>query len=152
MKRLLEFLRNLNKFKKYSFKDKLLIIKAFFITGIMRIVLILVPFKILKKYIGKYNEESSLDPNRINRDTIEKIGWAVTKISRHTPWDSKCFVQALTVQRLLCDKGIESTLYLGVGKSSKKGILDAHAWIRSGDVYVTGGNGEKFSIVARFKK
>ena len=152
MRILLQFLKKVKKFRTYLFQDKLLILKAFFITGIMRIVLILVPFKVLKKHIGKYDEESEHNIDNINTTKIEKIGWVVTKISRYTPWKSKCLVQALTAQRLLCDKGLESTLYLGVSRSVNKGILDAHAWIRCGNIYVTGGNGEKFSIVARFKK
>lgn len=152
MRRLLQFIRKVKKFRTYAFQDKLLILEAFFITGIMRIELILVPFKLLKKHIGKYDEESSFNIDSINSDRIEKIGWAVAKISMHTPWESKCFVQALTAQRLLCNKGIESTLYLGVSRSLNKGIIDAHAWIRCGNMYVTGGNGEKFSVVAKFKK
>lgn len=152
MIRVSQLLRKTKKFRTYLFKDKLLILKAFFITGIMRMVLILVPFKMLKKYIGKYDEESSFNIDSINSDRVEKISWVVTKISRHTPWDSKCFVQALTAQRLLGDSGFESTLYLGVSKSLNGGVLDAHAWIRCGNLYVTGGNGENFSIVAKFKK
>jgi len=150
--RALQFLRKVKKFKTYLLQHKLLILKAFFVTGVMRILLIVVPFKILKKYIGKYDEESSFNIDSINIDIIEKISWAVTKLSIYTPWDSKCFVQALTAQRLLYDKGLESTLYFGVSKSLDKGILEAHAWIRCGNIYVTGGNGEKFCIVAKFKK
>jgi len=152
MSMLLQFLRKVKNFRTFLIRDKLLILKAFFITGIMRIMLILVPFKVLKRYIGKYNEESPFNIDSINRDRIKKIGWAVTKISIYTPWESKCLVQALTAQRLLSDNGFESTLYLGVRKSSNKGMLDAHAWTRCGSIYVTGGNGEKFSIVAKFKK
>lgn len=152
MKRLMRFLKKLNKFRTYKLDDKLLIIKAFFITGIMRIILILVPFKTLKKYIGQYNEESQFELNNIGRNKIEKIGWAVTKISKYTPWKSQCFVQALTAQKLLYEKGFRSTLYFGVSKSYNKGKLEAHAWIRCGNIYVTGGNGEMFSVVAKFTK
>lgn len=152
MRRLLQFFRRLKKFRIFQFQDKLLILKAFFITGIMRILLILVPFNILKKYMGKYNEESSYNIDDRNSDRIEKIGWVVTKISRYTPWDSKCLVQALTAQTLLRNSGFESTLYLGVRKSSNKSIIDAHAWTRCENIYVTGGNGEKYFIVAKFKK
>lgn len=152
MLKLLRVLIQVNKFRRYLFQDKLLILKAFFITGIMRFILIVIPFRRLKKYLGKYNEESDIDINCKHKYIIEKISWAVTKISRYTPWNSRCFVQALTAQRLLYEQGLESTLYLGVCKSENDGKIDAHAWIRCGNMYVTGGNGDKFYIVAKFKK
>lgn len=152
MVKLLLFLKTVKKFRTYSFRDKLLILKAFFITGIMRIALILVSFRMLKKYIGTYNEESSFNIHNKNPNRVKKISWVIEKTSKYTPWDSKCLVQALTAQKLLYDEGFESTLYLGVSKSLNKDTLDAHAWIRCGNIYVTGGNGDKFSVLAKFKK
>ena len=152
MRALFGVLIKIEKFRTYSFQDKLLILKAFFITGIMRIIIILIPFKLLKKYMGEYNEESSFYSYRENNNRIEKICWAVTKISKYTPWKSKCLVQALTAEKLLYDEGFESTLYLGVNKNLKTGVIEAHAWLRCGEVYVTGGNGNEFFIVAKFKK
>lgn len=48
-------------------------------------------------------------------------------------------------------KKIKTTLYLGC-KPDENGKIDAHAWLRCGEVYVTGGNGEGYAVVAYFLK
>ena len=74
----------------------------------------------------------------------------VNRVCEHTPWESKCLVRALTARKLLNEKGIPSTLYLGVGKD-ENGAMVAHAWIRTGSYYVTGGDGKDYATVATFK-
>jgi hypothetical protein len=51
----------------------------------------------------------------------------------------------------MSEKGIGSTMYLGC--KEEKGKMLAHAWIRCGAMYVTGGNGaaDGFAIVEKFK-
>lgn len=58
-------------------------------------------------------------------------------------------VRAMTARKILLKKGINSTLYLGVGKEDGKMV--AHAWLRCGQLYVTGGNGTGYAMVAKFK-
>ena len=77
------------------------------------------------------------------------ISWVVTLISSKTPWESKCLVQALTAQRMLKSKGISTTIYLGVRKEGNE--MKAHAWLRCGEYYVTGGAiREQYTVVAKF--
>ncbi len=74
----------------------------------------------------------------------------VLLVCKHTPWESKCLVQALLVQHFLQRKGIATTLYLGVNKD-KQDYLMAHAWIRCGEMIVTGQNEkDHFIEVAKF--
>ena len=77
-----------------------------------------------------------------------KIRRIVTTISRYTPWESLCLVQALTVQRMLKKRNISTTIYLGVNKNNNE--MKAHAWIRCGRMYITGGNGSGYATVAKF--
>ena len=80
----------------------------------------------------------------------ERIGSIVSKASKYTFWKSLCLVQALTAQKLLGDKNIPTTIYLGVLKDKKNNII-AHAWTRCGKYFVTGGeNNEMFTVVAKF--
>ena len=72
------------------------------------------------------------------------------KVCDKTPWESKCLVRALAAQRLLCRRGLSSTLYLGCGM--EEGKMVAHAWLRFGEMYVTGGDGGGYTTVARFCK
>ena len=46
--------------------------------------------------------------------------------------------------------GLSSTLYLGCGM--EEGKMVAHAWLRFGEMYVTGGDGGGYTTVARFCK
>ena len=46
-------------------------------------------------------------------------------------------------------RGVNTTLYLGVGKED--GNMVAHAWLRCGQLYVTGGNGNGYAMVAKFR-
>lgn len=92
-------------------------------------------------------EEAALDEYRF----CKRVAYAVNQVCNKTKWESKCLVRALTAQRLMAEKGIESTMYLGCKELNGKMV--AHAWIRVGRMYVTGGNGaaEGYGVVAKFK-
>ena len=87
---------------------------------------------------------------RIRRNGIPGRIPAGGKVCDKTPWESKCLVRALAAQRLLCRRGLSSTLYLGCGM--EEGKMVAHAWLRFGEMYVTGGDGGGYTTVARFCK
>ncbi len=92
-------------------------------------------------------EEATLDEYRF----CKRVAYAVNQVCNKTKWESKCLVRALTAQRLMAEKGIESTMYLGCKELNGKMV--AHAWIRVGRMYVTGGNGaaDGYGVVAKFK-
>ena len=51
---------------------------------------------------------------------------------------------------MLKKQGVSTTLYLGVKKDNNNQML-AHAWIRCGDYFVTGGgNRYGYAVVAKF--
>lgn len=79
-----------------------------------------------------------------------RVSWAVRRASGLTPWPSVCLLQAITAKVLLRRRGIPSTLYLGATFDESKSLL-AHAWLRCGPLYVTGGPGhEHYGVVASF--
>lgn len=131
-------------------KTKRLLLKVLLYSGIARAVILFVPFKKYKKYIGIYNKETPFEIDLHKYKTIKQVSWAVNIVCSHTPWESKCLVQALTAQRILKGYNIENTLYLGVNKDSSNNML-AHAWLRSGQVFVTGGyNRDEYVEVGKF--
>lgn len=69
--------------------------------------------------------------------SIQQISHAVELASRYTPWRSSCLVQAAAAMTLLGRRKLDCTLYLGTAKNAA-GRLAAHAWVRSGPIYVTG--------------
>ena len=132
--------------------DKVIILEALFLTGIARLVILSIPFGKYKKYIGTYKEETSFDISLEEYRVIKRVAWAVNIVSKYTPWESKCLVQALTAQRMLKKRKVCSTLYLGLNKYEKNN-MKAHAWLRCGQVIVTGGyNKGEFKEVAKFAK
>ena len=133
---------------KIRIKDKLLFLEAFVLTGIIRFKILRKPFNKLKEEMGTYNKESKEDVELSEYKVCKKIRWIVTTISNHTPWESLCLVQALTVQNMLKRRNISTTIYLGVNKIDNE--MKAHAWIRCGKMYITGGDGRGYATVAKF--
>ena len=133
---------------KIRIKDKLLFLEAFVLTGIIRFKILRKPFNKLKEEMGTYNKESKEDVELSEYKVCKKIRWIVTTISNHTPWESLSLVQALTVQNMLKRRNISTTIYLGVNKIDNE--MKAHAWIRCGKMYITGGNGSGYATVAKF--
>ncbi|MEO3945370.1 lasso peptide biosynthesis B2 protein [Gorillibacterium sp. CAU 1737] len=84
------------------------------------------------------------------RAEVMAVADAIQVMSRHTPWSSMCFTRAVAALRMLARRGIGCTLYLGTARD-EAGKLTAHAWLRSGDVYVTGAEEKKrFATVGKF--
>jgi hypothetical protein len=130
--------------------DKLLLFETFFLTAFVRLLIISVPFRKLKVFLGAYMKEDSMYLDESNYRTITRISWAVSTVSKYTPWESKCFVQAITAQWMLKRRKILSTLYLGIHQCKDENIK-AHAWLKSGGIFVTGGNNSNmFNAVAKF--
>jgi hypothetical protein len=85
-----------------------------------------------------------------NRSYIWRVGWAIAVMSRYTPWESKCLVQAVTAKLLLRRYRLHNTLYLGVARDPEKKMI-AHAWLRTGEWMVTGAHRSgEYTIVASF--
>lgn len=147
MKTLFQLVKKVN---KISWKDRLLLLEAFVLSGIIRFAILFIAFKKLASCAGNYMEESSEEITGIEQIVVNKVEWSIQIISRITPWQSKCFVKALTGQIMLKRRKISATLYLGVALDSKKRPA-AHAWLRSGTTILTGRNGyNKFTQVAKF--
>lgn len=129
---------------------KILLLEAFFFSGIARVAILVVPFKKLKNYMGVYNCESRFEIEDEKDMVVTKVGWAMRKVVKYTPWKSKCLVKALVVQQMLKRRKIYSTIYLGACKDEKNNTI-AHAWLRCGRRIVTGGEVIKqFKQVAKF--
>jgi len=107
------------------------------------------PMKKLQPRFGVAGEESAKEASEEAYQYARLVGVRVARSASKTPWESKCLVRALTAQKLLKKKKIESTMYLGVKK--EEGKMVAHAWLRVGTLYVTGGNGEGYAIVDRYR-
>lgn len=139
------------RFIRYN-EHKAITLKAWVLSARYRFQMLYADTKKLNKKWGIEGEESSYEATPEEYRFCKKVSYAVNQVCSKTRWESKCLVRALTAQKLLAEKGIESTLYLGCKLDENKKMV-AHAWIRVGQLFVTGGNGAKdgYAIVDRFK-
>lgn len=68
-----------------------------------------------------------------------RVNWAIHRVSKRTPTESNCYPQALAARWLLHRKGIPTTVYYGAAFDEGRNALEAHVWLRCGDLIVTGG-------------
>jgi hypothetical protein len=134
-----------------SWGDRGLLVEAQALLAVARLVVLLVPFRFYSSYLGMHMAESPVgENNAAPRTTLRRVAWAIGAISRRAPWRCRCLEQALAAKVMLRVRGVPNTLYLGVARSADK-QLEAHAWVRSGPFYVTGGNGrDRYAVVSTF--
>lgn len=124
--------------------------EAFFLMGIARLAIVFFPFRKIASFMGKQMSESPAQVEEGIYSKAVQVRWSIQKMSTRTPWESKCLVQALTAQVMLKRRIVPTTLYLGIAKDGTNKLL-AHAWLRCGELTVTGDLGrEKFKSVAHF--
>lgn len=115
----------------------LLYIEALFYLGLARIQLYR-PFARVAPSLGVRMEVTEEQCDSLStRRRIKQIAGAVDVMSRYTIWESKCLVRAIANMKMLEKRNIPSTLYLGTGKD-EQGKMIAHAWLRSGTIYLSG--------------
>ena len=131
--------------------DKWLLVQVFVLLGVTRLAINVLSFRRLARAFGPHQVETPADAPAEQLVAARRIAWAIHRVSPYTPWKSNCFPQALTAKLLLRRRGIPSTLYLGAAFKEDRSGLEAHAWLRCGPLYVTGGRGhERFGTVGVF--
>ncbi len=112
--------------------------------------MLVIPFKRYAALLGTPGEETPRDePGDSRRKQLEQIAAAICRCSKTVPWKSRCFVEAITTVLMLRRRKIKGTIYLGLAKDN--GTMKAHAWLRCGNMILTGQKGmEEFTVVSSF--
>ncbi|MDF1655422.1 MAG: lasso peptide biosynthesis B2 protein [Coxiellaceae bacterium] len=117
---------------------------------IARYTLLTKPFKKIAPELGQLDQlgpEHDLHDDEIA--IIRPVAKSIKAVAAVVPWQSKCLVQAMAAKQMLARRGVDTTLYLGVLKEGSD--MKAHAWLRCGPLFITGGNGERtYTIVRTF--
>lgn len=145
--------KRLMNFIKYN-GEKEMTIKSYLYAAYFRMCILILNKRDnerLERMLGERGQESPYEVSKENYQFAKKVSRYVNRVAGHTPWESKCMVRAMTAQKLLSEKGIETTIYLGVG-TNEQGGMRAHAWLRCGNYCVTGGGDTECAVVAKFKK
>jgi hypothetical protein len=131
--------------RRLASRDGALAVEAAAFLALARLAVIALPFRLLAPRLGLRRGETPASVTL--HPAARRVGWAVGAVARRTPWRSECLEQAMAAKAMLRIRGIESTLYLGVTREP----FAAHAWLRVGDLHVTGGRDvSRYAVVASF--
>jgi hypothetical protein len=140
------------KWWRRSRTERMLLLEAFVLLGAARLGVLILPFRWLAKSLGQHMTETDAAVGTVNLQIARMIGWAVRSGANYTPWESVCLPQAVAAKWMLKHRGIPGTLYLGVMKDETKAEkLTAHAWVRCGQIILTGAKGHRrYTVVSTF--
>ncbi len=129
--------------------EKLMTIQAVIVSAYYFKCIYKIPAKKLEERFGTRGVESPEKEDLENLKLAMHVGDRVARVTTKAPWETKCLCRAWTAQYLLKKRHVHSTMYLGIGKD-ETGKMVAHAWLRCGQVFVTGGDGSDYTTVAKF--
>lgn len=132
----------LDKFLRLKRREKFLLLRAFLLLGIVRLILLILPSQfLLEMQDARY---ARLAATNIHQYSPMQIAWAVTVASKYIP-SGTCLSQAMTAKILLAKYGYPSNLQIGVAKDDM-GKLEAHAWVEcAGEVVLGGTNSSRYA-------
>lgn len=122
--------------------------EALLAVNVARVAVRLLPFRWVAACMGEHMAESATEMTGPARETATRVAWAVHKVARRVALPANCLPQAVAAKFMLRRRGVACTLYLGVLGVEN---LRAHAWVRAGDVIVTGRRGMLgYTVVSTF--
>ena len=143
------------KFFALDKKRRRLFLAAYLALGRARLALRTRPFRELTRDLTVHRTAFEPgEPDDASLHEAREVAWAVAAASRFTPWRSTCLVQVLAAQRLLQQRSIPGAIYIGAaageGGATAAG-LEAHAWLRCGQHFITGQSGhDRYTVVTAF--
>lgn len=144
--------RKAGAWRRMPLAEKLWFAPAYLLLGLMRLVLLTVPFRWIAPLLGHGMQTAAVVPLASEQEVTRAlhVGRAVRTAARYTPWESKCLAQAMAARVLLGVSGLPYALFLGASKGGESGMA-AHAWICTGPAAVTGGHSfGQFTVVGTF--
>ena len=146
-------LRPLRQFLRLDRARQRLFLEAWRQLGAVRLALAFTPFK---QFVQGFEvHRDAFEPPAMGSEPLADarcIGWAVNAAARYAPWNCTCLVQVLAAQRMLARRLLPGAFYIGTAPGeAETGGLDAHAWLKCGDTFITGERGhERYVVVSAF--
>lgn len=138
------------KIQRLTLSEWCLLFEAVFALAGARVALTRFRFRKIAAYLGTTGVESALVVSPTQIKMARQIGWAIQVFARRAPWARHCLAQALAAHWMTWRRAIPGTVYLGVASDPEKPFT-AHAWLRCGTTWVTGGGARaSFQILTRF--
>jgi hypothetical protein len=134
---------------RLSHGERMLLLEAVAELLRARCQLTYLPLRTLMPQLGRIEWESPSEGDTTQSAQAREVGWAIQAVARRLPRLCTCLVNAMAARRMLVRRGLPATLYLGVRRA--QGLLTAHAWLRCGDMCVTGeADRPQFAPIASF--
>jgi hypothetical protein len=134
--------------RRRNWAERAAIVEAVLALAVARLGVRCLSFERLAPHLGRHMAETGPEA-MASAQLARAIGSSVTAVAPWLPWRCLCLEQAIAAQLMLRRRGIASTLYLGVGRGEQ--ALEAHAWLRSGELILTGATGrERYAVVASY--
>ncbi len=114
----------------------------FCLCGIARASISCLSYKRLHPYFGN-SYPMKVASTILSKEQIYyalQIRRSIALTVKYTPWNSSCLTQAMVAKFWCQYYGIPYFLFVGLAKKSDKPLgQDAHAWITTGPIAITGG-------------
>ena len=145
------------KIRVRSSMERRLLLEAAVWLGLARVAIAIISFRKLARFLGLVQRNSATAPDQApvkqpHEDASAlsaQIGWAVRSVALRIPQQSTCLTQTLAGAAMLRWRGLPCSLSLGIVKDTN-GIA-AHAWLRFGDLVLTGAIGHnRFTVISDF--
>lgn len=119
-------MKRVQKLLRLPSTDRLLLVKAAFWVGAIRLGLWLLPFQSLLRLLASQTRRAA-QAQGVDRKAVRRVTWAVRVTSRYVP-AATCLTQALATLALLAGVGQPANIRIGIAKGGV-GKLHAHAWV-----------------------
>ncbi|MGL6267877.1 MAG: lasso peptide biosynthesis B2 protein [Chitinophagaceae bacterium] len=130
--------KKISSFVSIHSQVKLLFFKAYILSAFVKFSLIFLPFKVVLNRQGKINSETPDTTDNFSVAYRKDLKSAMRLCEKYTFWKTECYTLALTAKILLNRNDIPGTIYIGF-KKEEDGKYEGHAWLRSYDMIITGG-------------
>ena len=130
--------------------DRALALEAVAWLALARAALLGLRFGRIARHLGRPMQETGIDGDPRDAAIGGRVGWAIGAAARRVPWRTECLEQALAAEAMLRRRRVPCTMYVGVARNPGAGV-DAHAWLRTGRLHVTGGaDVTRYAVLATF--
>jgi hypothetical protein len=139
------------KIRAHSRADLSLCAEAVLCLAVARAAVLALPFRWTTRLFALRLGSAAYSVNGTMLELARNTGWAVRTAATRTPWDSNCLAQSLAGAAMLRRRGIPAEIALGVATGGATGGLEAHAWLSSGGIILTGSRGhQRYRVIANF--
>ena len=142
------------KFYRLPIKEKFFFVINFCMLGLVRILTLSFNYRKISFMYGHFCKmhACSFVLTEEEKQSAKKLSSRLRLASKNTPWRSNCLTMSIAARLWCAYYKLPFMFYIGFPKSSRAPLgIEAHAWVMSGSIDLTGGNGfETHAVVQSY--